>query len=234
TDMGEREAIRRRFESGDLKVACNVGCLTMGVDWDVRCIVLARPTKSEMLFVQIIGRGLRTAEGKADCLILDHSDTHLRLGYVTDIRHDTLNDGKPAQRPDRTVEALPKPCPSCSFLRPPKTHVCPACGFEPERKSEIVSADGKLVELGKSQRRHNRNDDRSAKVAFIRQLKAFAIERGRSKGWVSNAYRERYGVWPNDPRLKEAKPAAGVSAEVRSWIKAKDIRYAKSRKAKAA
>jgi superfamily II DNA or RNA helicase len=31
----------------------------MGVDWDVRCIILARPTKSEMKFVQIIGRGLR-------------------------------------------------------------------------------------------------------------------------------------------------------------------------------
>ncbi|MCP4305655.1 MAG: DEAD/DEAH box helicase, partial [bacterium] len=197
TDMEDREGIRRRFESGDLKVVCNVGCLTMGVDWDVRCIVLARPTKSEMLFTQIIGRGLRTAEGKADCLILDHSDTHLRLGYVTDIRHDRLHDGKPTQRSDRAVEALPKPCPSCSFLRPPKTHACPACGFEPERKSEIVSADGKLVELGKSQRRHNRQDDRTAKVAFIRQLKAFAIERGRSKGWVSNAYRERYGVWPN-------------------------------------
>ena len=55
----------------------------MGIDWDVRCIILARPTKSEMLFVQIIGRGLRLAEGKEDCLILDHSDTHLRLGFVT-------------------------------------------------------------------------------------------------------------------------------------------------------
>lgn len=62
----------------------SVGCLTTGVDLDVRCIVLARPTKSEMLFVQIIGRGLRRAPGKVDCLILDHSDTHSRLGFVTD------------------------------------------------------------------------------------------------------------------------------------------------------
>ena len=39
--------------------------------------------------MQIIGRGLRTAEGKDHCLILDHSDTTLRLGFVTDIHHES-------------------------------------------------------------------------------------------------------------------------------------------------
>jgi DNA repair protein RadD len=80
TPPDERERVRQQFADGRLRVVCNVGCLTTGVDWDVRCVILARPTKSEILFVQIIGRGLRTAEGKDDCLILDHSDTHLRLG----------------------------------------------------------------------------------------------------------------------------------------------------------
>jgi superfamily II DNA or RNA helicase len=37
-----------------------------------------------MLFVQMIGRGLRTADGTAECLILDHSDNHIRLGFVND------------------------------------------------------------------------------------------------------------------------------------------------------
>jgi DNA repair protein RadD len=54
-----------KTSAGRIKVVCNVGVLTTGVDWDVRCIILARPTKSEMLFVQIIGRGLRTAPGKS-------------------------------------------------------------------------------------------------------------------------------------------------------------------------
>jgi DNA repair protein RadD len=80
TPANERKEIRNKFASGELQVVCNVGVLTMGIDWDVRCIILARPTKSEILFVQIIGRGLRPAEGKDHCLILDHSDTHLRLG----------------------------------------------------------------------------------------------------------------------------------------------------------
>ena len=93
TDPMDRSDIRRAFGNGDLDVVCNVGTLTTGVDWDVRCIVLARPTKSEILYTQIIGRGLRTAPWKDKCLILDHSDTTLKLGFVDDINHETLHDG---------------------------------------------------------------------------------------------------------------------------------------------
>lgn len=112
----ERAAIQRRFHAGELRVVCNVGCLTTGVDWDVRCIILARPTKSEMLFVQMIGRGLRTKPGKDFCTVLDHSDTHLRLGFVTDIHHERLDDGKKQEAAPREVkETLPKECPSCAY-----------------------------------------------------------------------------------------------------------------------
>ena len=97
TPADERQRIGERLKDGRIKVVCNVYTLTTGVDWDVRCIILARPTKSEILYVQIIGRGLRTAEGKSDCLILDHSDTTLRLGFPSDIHHDTLDDGRHKQ-----------------------------------------------------------------------------------------------------------------------------------------
>ena len=68
TKLEDRQEIQRQFAEGQIKVVCNVGVLTTGVDWDVRCIILARPTKSEMLYTQIIGRGLRTAEGKDHCI----------------------------------------------------------------------------------------------------------------------------------------------------------------------
>ena len=45
---------------GQMKIVCNIATLTTGVDLDVRCIILARPTRSEILYTQIIGRGLRT------------------------------------------------------------------------------------------------------------------------------------------------------------------------------
>ena len=134
----ERIEVRERFASGEYAVVCNVGVLTMGVDWDVRCIVLARPTKSEMLFVQIIGRGLRPAADKDYCLILDHSDTTSRLGFVTDIHHDELDDGdrRPSTARDRLK--LPKECPMCACLRPPTTNVCPNCGFEAKASTKCT------------------------------------------------------------------------------------------------
>ena len=106
TPREEREAIKDQLRAGEIKVIVSIGVMTTGVDIpEIGGIVLARPTKSEMLFVQIIGRGLRTAPGKADCLILDHSDTTLRLGFPTDIHHDRLDIGErhKAARPQRSA-----------------------------------------------------------------------------------------------------------------------------------
>jgi DNA repair protein RadD len=44
TARDEREAIKAAFHSGDVRIVCNVGVLTTGIDWDVRIIILARPT----------------------------------------------------------------------------------------------------------------------------------------------------------------------------------------------
>lgn len=153
TPREERDEIGRKLGAGELQVAVNIGCLTTGIDWDVRCIVLARPTKSRMLFVQMIGRGLRTADGKADCLILDHSDTHARLGMVTDIRFE-LDDGKPkpkAKRQEKDEDALPLPtvCPCCSALMPAKVETCPACGSAMPMPT-IYTVDGKLTPFGRA------------------------------------------------------------------------------------
>jgi DNA repair protein RadD len=48
TQKDERAAIKRSFHSGEFKVVSNVGTLTTGVDWDVRCIILARPASVAM------------------------------------------------------------------------------------------------------------------------------------------------------------------------------------------
>ena len=146
---------RRRLREGQIKVIVNIATMTTGVDLDVRCIILARPTKSEILYTQIVGRGLRTAEGKQDCLILDHSDTTLRLGFVTDIHHEHLDDGRhkksKASARDKSPP-LPKECPSCHYLKPAGVHRCPECGFVPERRSAIEEKAGSLVQLNGKRR----------------------------------------------------------------------------------
>ncbi|HGN1742368.1 TPA: DEAD/DEAH box helicase, partial [Providencia stuartii] len=90
TPHDERRVIIHRFEQGATKIIVNVGTLVAGFDSDVRCIIYARPTKSEIRWVQALGRGLRKAPGKDKCLIFDHSGTVHRLGFPDDIEYDEL------------------------------------------------------------------------------------------------------------------------------------------------
>ncbi|HEX3851105.1 MAG TPA: DEAD/DEAH box helicase, partial [Polyangiaceae bacterium] len=64
------------FRAGATQVLCNVAVLTEGFDDPgVSCIAMARPTRSEGLYAQCVGRGTRLHPGKEDCLILDFVDT---------------------------------------------------------------------------------------------------------------------------------------------------------------
>jgi hypothetical protein len=239
TDRDERAEIGRRLASGDIKVVCNIGCLTTGIDWDVRCLILARPTKSESLFVQIIGRALRPAPGKTHALILDHSDTHLRLGMVTDIDHDELDDGKPKKAGETEGKArdlpLPKECLSCGGLMPAAMQECPHCGVS-RPKPLFVEADGELSELGKGGKRGRKAPgvgdvlrERGKPMVFA-QLKTIQMERARSQGWVAHTFRDIFGVWPRGLDGTDPLPADGL---MRSFVRSKDIQFAKSAKATA-
>ena len=132
TTSDERKEIKRKFHNGEYEVVSNIQTLTTGVDWDVRCLILARPTRSEMLYVQIIGRALRTAPGKDEALILDHSDTTSRLGFVTEIDHDGLDSGKLGSKAviKERKDPLPKECEACTYLMPAKVRECPNCGHQ--------------------------------------------------------------------------------------------------------
>lgn len=67
-----RRATLRGHKAGEFQFLCNVGVLTEGYDDPaVSCVAMGRPTKSRALYTQCIGRGLRPAPGKTDCLVLD-------------------------------------------------------------------------------------------------------------------------------------------------------------------
>jgi DNA repair protein RadD len=67
TDRVEREVTNQRFKAGEIKIICSVRTMTTGVDLPVSCIIDAAPTKSEILHVQKMGRGLRVNPGTEDC-----------------------------------------------------------------------------------------------------------------------------------------------------------------------
>jgi DNA repair protein RadD len=158
-------------------------------------------------------------------LILDHSDTHLRLGFVTDIHHDVLDDGRPRANSRSERIRLPKECPRCALLKPPGKRECPACGFKAEAISDVEIADGELVELiGRKKRDHETSDDQ--KAAFYAQLKGYAQTHDYANGWAAHKFREKFNLWPNG---YEQVPAMEPTPKVLSWIKSRQIAWAKSK-----
>jgi hypothetical protein len=72
TPLATRRAILQRLHTGETQVVANCAVLTEGFDEpSVDCIIVARPTRSALLYQQMLGRGTRTYPGKTDCLLLD-------------------------------------------------------------------------------------------------------------------------------------------------------------------
>lgn len=79
TKSKERAQILADFRAGKLDVLCNCQLYTEGLDVpSVSCVHQVRPTKSDGAYIQMVGRGLRTAPGKTDCLILDYAPLDCR------------------------------------------------------------------------------------------------------------------------------------------------------------
>jgi len=76
TPEEERRQILSDFKSGAVTVLVNVGVLTEGFDEpSIEAIILAKPTRSSLLYTQIVGRGTRLFDGKEHCMIIDIADT---------------------------------------------------------------------------------------------------------------------------------------------------------------
>lgn len=122
----ERRVTLEAFDRGGLQVLVNVGILTEG--WDspaVDLVMLCRPTKSPALFVQMIGRGTRTAPGKQDVLVLDLGGNFAEHGHPGNPRvyiPGTSNSNSPTTPAARV-------CPNCKTIIT-KGLKCDSCGYE--------------------------------------------------------------------------------------------------------
>lgn len=223
-DDDERAEILDAFARGEITVLSNSALLAEG--WDcpsTEVMILARPTKSLIRYVQMVGRVLRPARGKERALLLDHSGTVLRLGFATDDLPLELDDGKAntsaSKKQDRKASE-PKPCPSCKYVRPAGVHACPSCGFAPTRQSDVEVTEGDLVKIDRKTKKPATPD---RKQHVYSQLLQVCRAKGYRPGWAANQYREFFGVWPRSLRDVEAAP----STEVLNWLKSQRIRFAK-------
>jgi DNA repair protein RadD len=230
TNDRERQDILAKVASGEVTIISNVGILTEGWDFPAcRVLILARPTKSMIRYIQMAGRVLRPHDGKEHALILDHSGSCKRLGFPTDHIESTLDDGKPKTSSARKEEAapLPKACPVCHFLKAPKVSKCPACGFKPDRQSEVEVAEGELTLMKKTKKSIAKNvaERYGDKQTVYSMLLYIARDRGYKDGWVANKYRNLFEVWPKGLNSASKIP----TADFERWIKADFIRFAKAK-----
>ncbi len=105
TPKGERDEVLAQLARGEIEVVTNCMVLTEGFDLpDVGCIILARPTKSPGLFRQMIGRGLRPAQDKPHCVVLDHAGATFQHGLVEEPVIWTLQEDKKAETHEDMAE----------------------------------------------------------------------------------------------------------------------------------
>ncbi len=229
TPIEEREMIFKRFADGVTKIICNVGVLVAGFDGDVRCIIYARPTKSEIRWIQCIGRGLRTAAGKNHCLIFDHSGTVHRLGMPDEIEYETLPNGKmksqqSARLEEVKKEMVEKECPKCKFIKPAGVHECPKCGFKPRAGKDVeVDEDQVLVKVKGKQvvmSREKLQDFYSELIWYYNEQ----VKKGKTwkPGWPAAQYKKRFGIFPGNNFHKQPKE---TTAETAQWLKGNFLRY---------
>src|SRR6516225_7041097 len=134
TPADERERAIADFRAGILRALTNINVLTTGFNVPaVDLIAMLRPTLSTGLYVQMVGRGTRKADGKYDCLVLDFAGNVWRHGPV-DRAEGGVGNGRSGVKAD-TIAA--KRCPDCGELNVLRAAECVCCGHEfPQEKPQ--------------------------------------------------------------------------------------------------
>lgn len=135
----DRSVVLDAYRSGMFRAIVNVNVLTTGFDDpEIDLIALLRPTKSPVIHIQTIGRGLRIADGKDHCLILDFAGNTERLGPINDIVPHRKAKSKGGGEP------ITKRCPACDTIHHPSVKICEFCGHKFQFKTLLKGTAGQV------------------------------------------------------------------------------------------
>ncbi len=181
TPQAERDTILAGLASGAVNLVVNCQLLVAGVDVpQIGCVIQLMPTKSLTKYLQSIGRGLRTAPGKNDLIVLDHAGNAFTHGLPTDPREWSLQGVQKRTRQAGDVEPV-KQCERCYFVFPP-SRVCPSCGhIHVAKERQIASVAGELEQVTAI---HRQKRIEVGRARTIKDLVKIAQERGYATGWV--------------------------------------------------
>jgi DNA repair protein RadD len=243
-DDDTREEVIARLEAGVTMVVINCFLLSYGIDIPlVDCVVLARPTRSVVMYLQSIGRGMRPAPGKEYFTLIDHGRVIDSLGrplYERDWSLDSSSNvnAEARERMERqSVDEKPRTCRECkcSWLITEEGANCPSCGWHPTPIAKPVQVvDAQLVESKETP------VDREAMEKFYREACQWYAHRWPDR-WQEKPNSGRYWSW-SQTRTKFKRPAdeaiprkfwdlqlCPTSVETAGWLKSQMIRYAKGK-----
>jgi DNA repair protein RadD len=211
----EREAILARLAAGETQVVCNVNVLTEGYDCPgLEVCVLARPTLSVALYLQMVGRAMRPAclgcfrylHPKADHCESCGSVEVKRLARIHDHAGCIMKHGMPDAERDYSLAADPKTRPAAEAPRMCKRcfawyggspKECPSCGAPLGTAGAGVFGQPEEVTHGVEEipleQLQGLQDERRQ---FLQEQTRRALDEGKKPGWAAYRYKERYGEWP--------------------------------------
>jgi DNA repair protein RadD len=124
TSVVQRNKIVKDFKSGDLRCLVNVGVFTTGFNCpEIDLMAFMRPTRSPVLYVQMGGRGMRTAPDKTDCCLLDFGGVIDELGPIDLVDARRVGDGGEGDAPIKL-------CPNCNAVCFAGVLACQDCGYQ--------------------------------------------------------------------------------------------------------
>ena len=247
-DQEDRDRVVADFKAGRIQVLVNVSIASYGFDApSVNCVVVARKTKSIVLHLQMIGRGMRPAEDEdgrpitdkehpdfKTCMVLDHAGNVNDLGLADDLFRWRLDEGKKAcenwtkdPRSGEGDDVASHTCEQCQRIFT-RSRVCPDCGWKvPFSKKDVAVVEADLVRIGKNLLKKLPEGWPSHEVTFA-MLIHYGAEKGYKPGWASVKYKERTGVWPEKHWMNMA--SVPTDPRIKNWITSRNIAYAEARK----
>jgi superfamily II DNA or RNA helicase len=187
----QRSDLLTALSTGRLKVLTSCALIGEGVDVpSVGGCILLRPTQSEALHLQMIGRCLRPSGAKV-AVVLDHVGNTLRLGHHLEGREWTLEG---IAKRDREKAPSVKVCPRCFAAMASAAQVCGECGHEFRAEvRELKVIPGQLQEVTARVRRREQSS-----ASDLQALRELAQQRGYKRGWAERVHQarlaKRYGM----------------------------------------